>query len=45
MIIVVYVDDALFMSSNPKLLKEKKKTFMKIWECRDLGKAKEYLGI
>jgi hypothetical protein len=44
-IIVVYVDDALFMGSNSKLLKQKKNEFLKVWECRDLGEAKEYLGI
>ena len=44
-IIFVYVDDALFTNSNPKLLSSHKKQFMKQWESRDLGKAKEYLGI
>ena len=44
-IILVYVDDALFTGSNPKLLSSHKKQFMKQWESRDLGEAKEYLGI
>ena len=44
-IILVYVDDALFTGSNPKLLSSHKKQFMKQWESRDLGEVKEYLGI
>ena len=43
-IAVVYVDDVLFRGSNPKLIKKEKGKFMKIWESRDLGEAKEYLG-
>jgi hypothetical protein len=44
-ILVIYVDDALFMGSNCTYLKLKKAEFMKKWECRGLGEAKEYLGI
>jgi len=44
-IVIVYVDDALFASSNRKLALEEKAKFMKIWECRDLGEAKEFLGM
>jgi hypothetical protein len=44
-ILVIYVDDALFMGSNRTYLKLKKAEFMKKWECRDLGEAKEYLGM
>ena len=44
-IVVVYVDDVLFMGSNPKLVKKEKGDFMKVWEFRDLGKGKEYLGM
>ena len=44
-IILVYVDNAFFTGSNPKLLSSYKKQFMKQWESRDLGEAKEYLGI
>ena len=43
-IAVVYVDDVLFRGSNPKLIKKEKGNFMKIWESRDLGEAKKYLG-
>ena len=44
-ILVIYVDDALFMGSNHSYLKLKKQEFMKKWESRDLGEAKEYLGM
>ena len=45
LIIVIYVDDALFLGPSKKFLKIKKDAFMKVWECRDLGEAKEYLGM
>ena len=35
-IAVVYVDDALFFRKNKEAIKKVKKTFMDIWECRDL---------
>ena len=44
-IVIIYVDDVLFMGSNPKLMKKEKENFMKVWESRDLGKAKKYLGM
>ena len=44
-LVAVYVDDVLFMGSNPKLVKGEKGKFMKVWESRDLGEAKEYLGM
>jgi hypothetical protein len=44
-ILVIYVDDALFMGSNHTYLKLKKAEFMKKWECQDLGEAKEYLDM
>ena len=44
-ILVIYVDDALFMGSNRSYLRFKKQEFMKKWESRDLGEAKEYLGM
>ena len=44
-IVIVYVHDVLFMGSNPKLMKKEKGKFMKVWESRDLGEAKEYLGM
>ena len=42
-VIIVYVDDALFFSKNLRAVKKIKKTFMDILECQDLGKAKEFL--
>jgi len=44
-IVILYVDDVLFMGSNSKLLMNKKNAFMKKWECRDLGPISEYLGM
>ncbi|KAJ8507855.1 hypothetical protein ONZ45_g9806 [Pleurotus djamor] len=44
-IALVYVDDALFAGSNRELTLKLKREFMKRWECRDLGEAKEFLGI
>ena len=44
-IVIVYVDDVLFMGSNPKLVKKEKGKFTEVWESRDLGEAKEYLGM
>ena len=44
-ILVIYVDDALFIGSNHSYLKLKKQEFMKKWESRDLGEVKEYLGM
>jgi hypothetical protein len=32
-ILVIYVDDALFMGSNRTYLKHKKAEFIKKWEC------------
>ena len=40
---VVYVDDALFFGKNKEAVKRVKKTFMDIWECHDLGRAREFL--
>jgi len=42
---MIYIDDSGFMGNNATLVKEKKKPFMGIWECHDLGKLKEFLGI
>ena len=44
-ILVIYVDDSLFIGSNKSYLKFKKKQFMDRWESRDLGEATEYLGM
>jgi Reverse transcriptase (RNA-dependent DNA polymerase) len=42
-IVVVYVDDALFLGSNLPLVNKLKSLFMKRWECCDLGNTKEFL--
>jgi len=42
---MIYVNDSSFMGNNATLVKEKKKAFMGIWECHDLGELKEFLGI
>ena len=42
-IIIAYVDDCIFMGKELKRVKQAKEAFMKIWECRDPGKAKEFL--
>ena len=42
-IAIVYVDDALFFGKNIELVNKKKKLFMDMWECRDLGDAQEFL--
>ena len=44
-IVMVYVYDVLFMGSNPKLVRKEKGKIMKVWESRDLGEAKENLGM
>ena len=44
-ILLVYVDGALFMGSNKMQVLSHKKDFIKQWESRDLGPAKEYLGM
>jgi hypothetical protein len=40
---IVYVDNVLFLGPNKKDLLCAKEEFMKKWECRDLGEAKEFL--
>ena len=42
-IVIVYVDDALFMGSDSTLVHKLKSDFMNKWECRDLGNVKEFL--
>ena len=44
-IIIIYVDNALFIGSNKKQILDHKKKFMKKWKFCDLGEAKEYLGM
>jgi hypothetical protein len=43
--LLIYVDDALFMGSNKTQVLAHKAQFMKRWKSRDLGQAKEYLGM
>jgi hypothetical protein len=43
--LLIYVDDAFFMGSNKAQVLAHKAQFMKQWESRDLGQAKEYLGM
>ena len=43
--IVIYIDNALFLGSNKLQVLSHKKKFMQKWKSRDLGKAKEYLGM
>jgi len=45
LVVVLYVDDILFMGSDSSELQKAKQAFMKLWECRDLGKVKDYLGM
>ncbi|PIL37704.1 hypothetical protein GSI_01398 [Ganoderma sinense ZZ0214-1] len=42
-VVIVYVDDALFCGRDKKLVALLKARFMKKWECHDLGDAKEFL--
>ena len=44
-ILLIYVDNALFMNSNKTQVLTHKKQFMKRWKSCDLGEAKEYLGM
>ena len=42
---LIYINDALFLGNNQTLLMKKKQQFMQKWESKDLGEAKEYLGM
>ena len=42
-VVIAYVDDCLFIGKELKRVLQAKEAFMTIWECRDLGKAKEFL--
>ena len=44
-VLLIYVDDALFIGSNKQQVLSHKAQFMKRWESRDLGQVKEYLGM
>ena len=41
--VIVYVNDVLFLGADKRVLLSLKEQFMKIWECRDLGDATEFL--
>ena len=43
-ILVIYVDDVLFMGSNHSYLKFKKQEFMKKWKSRDLHRRSERIS-
>ena len=42
-VVVAYVDDCVFTGKDCKQILKLKEKFMEIWECRDLGEAKEFL--
>ena len=42
-VVIAYVDDCVFAGKNKSNVLKLKIQFMKIWECRDLGEAKEFL--
>ena len=44
-ILVIYIDNSLFIGSNKSYLKFKKKNFMDCWKSRNFGEATEYLGM
>ena len=44
-LIVIYIDDALFLGSNKLQVLSHKKKFMQKWKSGELGKAKEYLDM
>ena len=41
-IVIVYVDDALFCGPDKSLVTELKTKFMEKWECHDLGDVKAH---
>ena len=42
-IVIIYVDDAVFAGSNKAKTLKAKEEFMTKWECRDLGELSEFL--
>jgi len=44
-IALVYVDDAIFLGHNPKLIDRKKHACLEHWECRNTSNVKEFLGM
>ena len=41
--VIAYFDDCIFLGKDLKRVKQAKEAFMEIWECWDLGEAKEFL--
>src|SRR6266545_8429464 len=42
-IVIVYVDDAIFMGPNKRDVSMAKDLFMQTWECRDIGTQRNFL--
>ena len=42
-IVIVYINDTIFMGPDRQLVQSKKASFMKEWDCQDLGDTKEFL--
>ena len=42
-VVIVYVDDVLFLGKSKSDISSLKERFMNIWECRDLGDTQEFL--
>ena len=42
-IVIIYVDDAIFMGLDCNTVTKAKESFMALWECRDLGETSEFL--
>lgn len=44
-VVVIYVDDAIFCGPDKAQVLLTKQQFMRLWECRDLGDCTEFLGM
>jgi len=42
-IVIVYVDDAVFLGHQKHLVNNFKERFMHTWKCRNLGETREFL--
>jgi len=42
-VVIVYVDDVLFLRKNKSKISSLKEHFLNIWECRDLCNTQEFL--
>ena len=42
-VVIVYVDDAVFCGPSKAIIDKIKGHFMRKWECQDLGEATEFL--